>query len=181
MKCLLVATLAFGVVAIASPLLVRARQSETSHEKCSHASASSDPSHSGHDAMMSRGAKGMGFSQTSTTHHFLLKPGGGIIAVSAKAPKDSETRDQIRMHLTHIAHAFAEGNFDIPMFVHDQVPPGVPAMQRLAKDIQYQFHPGDRGGEVEITSKSPDAIRAIHDFLVFQIREHKTGDPTALP
>ena len=130
--------------------------------------------------MMNRGEKGMGFSQTTITHHFLLKPDGGIIAVSAKDQKDIPTRDQIRMHLAHIAKAFAEGDFDIPMFVHDQTPPGVPVMKRLAKEIHYQSHNTERGGEVTITSASPQAIRAIHDFLVFQIREHKTGDPTAL-
>ena len=128
--------------------------------------------------MMNRGEKGMGFSQTTTTHHFLLKPDGGIIAVSAK---DIPTRDQIRRHLAHIAKAFAEGDFDIPMFVHDQTPPGVPVMKRLAKEIHYQPRNTERGGEVTITSTSPEAIQAIHDFLVFQIREHKTGDPTTLP
>ena len=158
----------------------RAAQSEAPHEKCTQQSSQPEASHSGHESMTNRGEKGMGFSQTTTTHHFLLKPDGGIIAVSANDQKDAATRDQIRMHLAHIAKAFAEGDFEIPMLVHDQVPPGVPAMKRLAKDIQYQFHPSDHGGQVVITSKSPEAVRAIHDFLVFQIREHKTGDPTAL-
>jgi hypothetical protein len=131
--------------------------------------------------MMSRGAQGMGFSQTMTTHHFVLKPDGGIIAVSAKDPKDKTTRDHIRMHLSHIAHAFSEGDFGIPMFVHDQTPPGVNVMKHRSNDIRYHFHETKHGGEVEITSTSAEATRAIHDFLAFQIREHKTGDPTALP
>ena len=180
MKWLLL-TLAFAATAIVSPSLTHVRQSEAPKEKCSHPSTQADPAQGRHEAMMSRGEKGMGFSQTATTHHFLLKPNGGIVAVSANDPTDSATRDQIRMHLQHIAHAFAGGDFEIPMFVHDQVPPGVPAMKRLAKEIQYQFHPSDRGAQIEITSRSPDAIRAIHDFMIFQIREHKTGDPTALP
>jgi len=136
---------------------------------------------SAHDAMMQRGSKGMGFDQTTTTHHFLLKPDGGVIAVSASDPKDSSTRDQIRMHLSHIAHAFAEGDFDIPMFVHDEVPPGVAVMKRLSGEIQYRFRQTDRGGEVAISSKSTEAVQAIHDFLVYQIREHKTGDSVTLP
>jgi hypothetical protein len=70
---------------------------------------------------------------------------------------------------------------EIPMFVYDQTPPGVPEMRRLAKQIRYQFHETDQGGEVEIISTSAEAIRAIHDFLVFQIREHKTGDPSTIP
>jgi hypothetical protein len=179
MKWLLLALLSSG--AIASPMLPRAQQSEVAHDQGSHPSASSNPSHSEHDAaMMSHADQGMGFSQTATTHHFRLNPDGGVITVSANDPKDSATRDQIRLHLAHIAHAFAEGDFEIPMLVHDQVPPGVPAMKRFAKDIQCQFHPSDRGGQVVITSKSPEAVRAIHNFLVFQIREHKTGDSTAL-
>ena len=136
---------------------------------------------SAHDAMMQRGSKGMGFEQTTTTHHFLLKPDGGVIAVSANDPKDSSTRDQVRMHLSHIAHAFAEGDFDIPMLVHDEVPPGVPVMKRLSGEIQYWFRQTDRGGEVAISSKSTEAVQAIHDFLAYQIREHKTGDPVTLP
>jgi hypothetical protein len=131
--------------------------------------------------MMSRGEQGMGFSQTTTTHHFLLKPNSGIIAVSANDKKDVLTREHIRTHLAHIAHAFAVGDFDIPMFVHGQTPPGVPAMKRLAKEIHYDSHNTEDGGEVIISSSSPEAIRAIHDFLAFQIRDHKTGDPTTVP
>lgn len=145
----------------------------------SHAQVSAGQSlgSEGHDAMMHRGEKGMGFSQTTTAHHFLLKPDGGVIAVSANDAKDTAARDQIRMHLTHIAHAFSQGEFDIPMFVHDREPDGVPTMKRLAKEIHYSIRETERGGEVAISSKSSEAVKAIHDFLAFQIREHKTGDP----
>jgi len=157
---------------------MRAQEPEA-HEKCTHESSQSEASH--HQAMMSRGEKGMGFSQTATTHHFLLKPDGGTIAVVANDAGDKATCDQIRMHLAHIAHAFAAGNFEIPMFVHDQVPPGIEVMKRRASEIQYQFHETENGGEVAISSTSAEVTRAIHDFLVFQIREHKTNDPTVLP
>lgn len=173
-------TMLLSGVVYASTSAGRVQQPEAPHEKCTQQSSQPEASHSGHQSMMTRGEKGMGFSQTATTHHFVLKPDGGIIAVSANDQRDAATRDQIRMHLAHIAQAFAEGDFDIPMFVHDQTPPGVPVMKRLAKEIHYQSHGTERGGEVSITSASPEAIRAIHDFLVFQIREHKTGDPTAL-
>ena len=102
-------------------------------------------------------------------------------AAQAAVQENQDDKDsKVRMHLAHIAKAFAEGDFDIPLFVHDQTPPGVPVMKRLAKEIHFNSHDTERGGEVTITSTSPEAIRAIHDFLVFQIREHKTGDPTAL-
>jgi len=157
-----------------------AQQSDAQHAKCPHAPATSVASQHDHGVLMNRGEKAMGFSQTSTTHHFLLKADGGVIAASANDAKDSETRDQIRLHLTHIAHAFSAGDFDIPMFVHDQEPPGVPVMKRLSNKIQYDFHETDRGGEVVLSSPSSEAVEAIHDFLTFQIREHKTGDPVQL-
>lgn len=154
-------------------------QSSQQSGECRHSDAKSQ--HSEREAMTARDEQGMGFSQKTTTHHFLLTPDGGIIAVSASDKKDTVAREQIRTHLAHIAHAFAEGDFDIPMFVHDQTPPGVPVMKRLAKEIHYDSHNTEHGGEVIIASSSPEAIRAIHDFLIFQIHEHKTGDPTTIP
>jgi hypothetical protein len=134
------------------------------------------PMHDVHSQMNERGEKGMGFSQTVTTHHFLLKPGGGVIQVEAKDVADTASRDEIRMHLGHIARAFQSGDFDIPMFVHDKVPPGVPDMKRLQKQIHYSFEATTNGGRVVISSSDKDAIAAIHAFLRFQIEEHSTGD-----
>jgi hypothetical protein len=165
-----------GILFAGASSVVWAQQPTESDSKAQQSQSLND-----HEAMMHRGEKGMGFSQTATTHHFLLKPNGGVISVSANDPKDAASRDQIRMHLRHIAHAFSAGDFNIPMFVHDQEPPGVPAMKRLAKAIEYQFRESDRGGEVVIASKSAEAVHAVHDFLIFQIREHKTGDPVSVP
>jgi hypothetical protein len=81
------------------------------------------------------------------------------------------------MHLKHIAKMFAEGNFSAPMLIHDQTPPGVPVMQDLKGEIEYNYEEIDRGAAVRITTKNPTALKAIHDFLRFQIKEHKTGDP----
>lgn len=89
------------------------------------------PTQDAHSQMNERGEHAMGFSQTTTTHHFLLKPDGGVIQVEVKDPKDTNNRDNIRMHLGHIAKMFANDDFDIPMFVHDTVPPGVPEMKQL--------------------------------------------------
>jgi hypothetical protein len=133
--------------------------------------------HATHTQMNERGEKGMGFSQTATTHHFLLNSDGGVIQVEAKDSADSTNRNQIRMHLGHIAKAFQSGDFDIPMFVHDTVSPGVPEMKRLRKDIQYSFAETPNGGRVVISSANKEALEAIHRFLRFQIEEHKTADP----
>src|SRR5262249_35767185 len=105
-----------------------------------------------HGAMNARGEHAMGFSQTATTHHFFLKPDGGVIQVEVNDPKDLTNRDNIRMHLGHIAKMFGDGDFDIPMFVHDTVPPGVPDMKRLQKQIHYSYAETPNGGRVVITS-----------------------------
>jgi hypothetical protein len=129
---------------------------------------------------MSREDMGMGFSQAKTTHHFILAKDGGVISVETKDANDTASRDQIRMHLSHIARMFAAGNFAIPMFVHDQLPPGVPVMQSKKDQIQYRFEETKQGGRIVITSSDPEALSALHDFLSFQIREHQTGDNPAV-
>jgi len=134
------------------------------------------PMHDAHSQMNERGEKAMGFSQSATTHHFFLKPDGGIIQVEANDPADATNRAEIRMHLQHIAHAFQTGDFEIPMFVHDTVPLGVPEMKRLQKEIRYTFEESSHGGRVVISSANKDAVAAIHNFLRFQIEEHTTGD-----
>ena len=69
----------------------------------SHASC---PMHDAHAQMNDRGEKGIGFSQTSTTHHFFLNSSGGVIQVEAKDATDVSDKANIRMHLMHIAQAF---------------------------------------------------------------------------
>jgi len=129
------------------------------------------------DAMNKRGDRVMGFDHTKTTHHFRLTNEGGIIQVEANDPNDSSSRDEIRMHLSHIAGMFAEGNFNAPMLIHAQTPPGVPVMKTEKAKIEYKFEETDGGGRVIIKTKDPKAIKSVHVFLRFQINEHHTGDP----
>jgi len=137
----------------------------------------SDPHAAGVDM---RGDHAMGFSHEATSHHFTLLSDGGIIEVDTKTDHDDATRDQIRTHLTHIAAMFSANNFDVPMFIHDTVPPGVPTMKEKHDAITYTFQPTDRGGQVRITTHDPGALNAVHEFLNFQIVDHRTGDPTAV-
>ena len=58
-----------------------------------------------------------------------------------------------------------------------QTPPGVPEMQKLKSEISYKYEDTGNGGLVVIQGKTPDAIAAVQQFLRFQIKEHKTGDP----
>jgi hypothetical protein len=170
------------ILAVATCLICAAgtlsRQSAPEQKADKPAPPATCPMHDAHAKMNERGEKGMGFSQTATTHHFLLKSNGGVIQVEANDPADTANRDMIRMHLAHITEAFQAGDFDIPMFVHDTVPPGVPEMKRLQESIQYSFQQTPNGGRVVISSSDKDATDAIHRFLRFQIDEHKTGDPT---
>jgi hypothetical protein len=133
-----------------------------------------------HDAVNQRGDHVMGFSHEKTTHHFRLFADGGEIEVTANDPKDTESRDQIRAHLPHIAQMFAAGNFNAPMLVHDRTPPGVPVLQKLKDEVSYRYEQIDRGGRVRIRTKNADALQAVHEFLRFQIEEHKTGDATVV-
>ena len=124
-----------------------------------------------------RGDHGMGFSHETTAHHFILLPDGGTICVEIKGEHDDATRDQIRTHLTHIAGLFTSGDFDIPMFIHDRVPPGVPVMKAKRDAITYTYKETEKGGQVRIRTMDAQAIKAVHEFLVFQIQDHRTGDP----
>lgn len=131
-----------------------------------------------HDAVDQRGDHVMGFSHEKTTHHFRLSADGGAIEVTANDPKDKESRDQIRMHLSHIAKMFGDGNFQAPMLIHDRTPPGTPVLQRLKSEVRYTYADIDRGGRVRIETKNAEALAAVHEFLRFQIADHRTGDPT---
>jgi hypothetical protein len=155
-----------------------------SHDRRQHPSENSksdqkkDHNHDKHlDAVNRRGDAAMGFSHAKTTHHFLLKTDGGLIRVETSDVNDTASRDQIRRHLKHIAKKFAEGDFAAPMFIHAQKPPGVSVMQRLKAEIKYQFEELDRGGLVRFSANKHEAVKAIHEFLRFQIKDHKTGDP----
>jgi hypothetical protein len=133
-----------------------------------------------HEGVASRGDHAMGFSQETTTHHFRLSKNGGVIDVSVDDPKDAATREQIRTRLSHIVKLFAAGDFDIPMFIHDTVPPGVSTMSKLRGEIRYCYRETPKGARVQISTPNPEAVQAIHDFLRFQIADHQTGDATTL-
>jgi hypothetical protein len=127
--------------------------------------------HTGHAAQV------MGFDQDRTAHHFFLYADGGAIDVSVKESSDTADRDAIRAHLPHITMMFGEGNFDAPMLVHDTKDvPGIDVLAARREHITYRYAETPRGGRVDITTTDRDALAALHDFLRYQIREHKTGD-----
>ena len=147
---------------------------------CAQQSQPADPQKSKHDSMESmneRGDKVMGFDHTRTTHHFLLRANGGVIQIEANEKSDTASRDEIRQHMRHIARMFGEGNFSAPMLIHEQNPPGAEVMKQLKAKINYEFGENERGAFIRISTDDADALKAIHEFLRFQIKEHMTGDP----
>jgi hypothetical protein len=63
------------------------------------------------------------------------------------------------------------------MFIHATDPPGIETMKRLKSKITYDAQNTERGAQLRITTHDPEALAAIHSFLSFQIRDHRTGDP----
>jgi hypothetical protein len=133
-----------------------------------------------HAAVEQRGDHVMGFDHDKTTHHFRLTKSGGVIEVSANDPKDTESRDAIRSHLTHIAKMFGAGDFDAPMLIHDRVPPGVPTLKSKSAAVHWAFEDTETGGSIVISTADEAALAAVHEFLLFQIQDHQTGDPETI-
>src|SRR5438552_10469259 len=127
------------------------------------------------------GSKAMGFDQAETTHHFKLLPDGGVIEITANDPSDIASRNAIRQHVAKMAIMFGQGNFNLPGVVHSQEPPGIDAMKRLKTTLSYAAENLSSGGRVRITTSNPEAQSAVHDFLRFQIQEHRSGDSMAEP
>jgi hypothetical protein len=123
--------------------------------------------HSKHEGMEHRGNQGMGFDQQKITHHFLLRKDGGAIQGTANSADDKTSKEEIQMHLYHITQAFKSGDFNIPMFVHDQTPRGVDTMTKLKDQIHYKYESAANGGRVVISSANTEAVTVIHEFLKF--------------
>ncbi len=148
---------------------------------CNKTADPSQMNHESHSKMVNeQGDKAMGFSHEKTTHHFRLFGDGGAIEVTANSPQDTESRDQIRKHLGHIAQMFSNGNFDAPMLTHGKVPPGVPVLQKLKVEVSYIFEEIENGGRVRIKTTNQEALSAVYEFLRFQITDHQTGDTTEI-
>ena len=75
---------------------------------------------------------------------------------------------------------FGDGDFALPMIVHDRDDvPGTAGMASRKDRIQYRYADTPQGGRVDIVTTDPAALEAVHQFLAFQIRDHGTGDSLA--
>lgn len=141
----------------------------------------STPVQDPHAGMTARGAAVMGFDQQKTVHHFLLFDDGGAIDIAVKDAADTANRDAIRAHLPHLAMMFGAGNFEAPMRVHGAKDvPGTAVLAKIKGKVAYTFVETPGGGRVDIATSDPAGIAAVHEFLKFQIAEHKTGDSEAV-
>ena len=133
-----------------------------------------------HAQMNARGAHVMGFDQDQTIHQFRLHTDGGAIDIRVKDRADRTNLAAIRSHLPHIAAMFADGNFAAPMLIHATNVPGTQAMTEAKDRIRFAYVETPLGGLVDIRTADPAALAAVHEFLRFQIADHKTGDSTAV-
>jgi len=133
-----------------------------------------------HAQMNARGAHVMGFDQDKTVHQFRLHTDGGAIDIRVKDRADAANVAAIRAHLPHIAGMFAAGNFDAPMLIHATDVPGRTGMAEAKDRIRFAYVETPAGGRVDILTTDPAALRAVHEFLRFQIADHKTGDSTTV-
>lgn len=125
-------------------------------------------------ALQDRGRNVMRVDQYTSTHRFDDLPDGGRIELQRDSSDTSGVRI-VREHLAGIARAFAAGNFRAPGLVHDQQVPGTATMAARHELIRYEFQPLAGGGEIRITTLDPQALEAVHAFLAFQRREHRSG------
>jgi hypothetical protein len=144
------------------------------HMKAKEAKANSSDAHHHEVNAHGEAAQGMGFSQTDSLHRFHETKNGAVIEVQSKSADDAKLISQIRDHMKYIAASFTKGDFSTPLFVHGVEPTGIARMKQLNSQIAYKYVELPKGAQVEITSKSPEAIKALHDFMQFQSVEHRS-------
>ncbi|HET6898319.1 MAG TPA: hypothetical protein VFK70_08230 [Vicinamibacteria bacterium] len=161
--------LVVGAGLLAAPLACAAQADD--HASCPHRAQDAHAAGVDH-----RHDETTGMAADTSVHHFEITSRGGVIRLEAADASDESGRDQARGHLEHVASSFAAGDFAMPMFIHGQTPPGAATMARLKESIRYRYEPTDRGGRITIDTSNHEARQAIHDFLRFQIRDHRTRD-----
>ncbi|HEU4586480.1 MAG TPA: hypothetical protein VFR95_12065 [Gemmatimonadaceae bacterium] len=155
---------------------VRPGSAQSGHDHAAHHGTArpDSTSDSAFAALQQRGKVEMGVDQYTSTHRFDDLADGGRIELTRDASDSAGVRT-IREHLASIAHAFESGDFSTPFAVHAREVPGTKAMAAKRDAIRYEFKPLPGGGEVRISSKNPEAIRAIHAFMAFQRGDHRAG------
>ena len=161
---------AFAAV-LAMPQIVSAQAHESTHR--GHAATTRGDS--AFAAVQQRGALVMGVDQYTSTHRFQSLLDGGRIELQRDANDTAGVRT-IRQHLRDIARQFAAGDFSASATVHARAVPGTDVMRARRRWIRYEFRPLPGGGELRITTRDPDAVHAVHEFLAFQRTDHRARE-----
>ncbi len=132
------------------------------------AAARDDPAYAG---VQARGAVAMGVDQYTSSHVFEPLPDGGRINLE-RDDDDPAGSDRIRGHMEQIARRFADGDFQLPGFVHARAVPGTDVMSARRDRITYTVESLPRGAALRVRSGDSAAVRAIHAFLAFQREDH---------
>jgi hypothetical protein len=155
---------------------VRPASAQSGHGHAAHPRAArpDSTSDSAFAALQQRGKVEMGVDQYTSTHRFDDLADGGRIELTRETSDSAGVRT-IREHLASIARAFAAGDFATPFAVHAREVPGTKTMAAKRDAIRYEFRPLPGGGEVRLSSRDPEAIKAIHAFMAFQRGDHRAG------
>ena len=129
------------------------------------------------EQLQERGQVAMGVDQYTSTHQFDALEDGGRIELQRDT---SDARDiaTIRAHLEEVMAAFERGDFSVPGFVHAQEVPGTKVMAAKREAIDYSYSDLPQGGQIRLTTRDPEAVRAIHEFMAFQRQDHRAGGHT---
>ncbi|MGK2962449.1 MAG: hypothetical protein ACSLFK_09930 [Gemmatimonadaceae bacterium] len=139
-------------------------------DSASHATAAD----SSFSAMDHRHGDMIGVDPSSLAHTFVPTPDGGDIILERRSG-DTIAVSLIRGHLEQIAAAFSTGDFSAPAMVHEKEADGADVMIRKAGVITYSVEERANGASLQIRTRDPEALDAIHNFIAFQTREHRTG------
>lgn len=123
-------------------------------------------------------AEGLIVQETNIAEFEPLQTGGRIELQTEAA--DAERVRSIRRFLRDLMLALRSGDFSAPAVTHLSTVPGAEAMAEKRGVIFYSYRELPGGGELLITSRDPVAVRAVHNFLLFERSEPRgrlLGDP----
>ena len=95
---------------------------------------------------------------------------GGRIELQTEAA-DADRVRRIRRFLRDLMLALRSGDFSAPRVTHLSTVPGAEAMAARRGVIYYSYRELPGGGELTITTRDLDAVRAVHNFLLFERSE----------
>jgi hypothetical protein len=114
----------------------------------------------------------MPFDLAQTMHVFQPLADGGLQAVTAKDPSNSEQIALIQAHLKEEVEKFRQGDFSDPATIHGEDMPGLAALKAGARHIDVQYTILPNGAQMQYTTKDPTLIIALHQWLTAQLADH---------